>query len=206
MLILDNSLIQVLINLRNEWAYDNKSNWFAFLNFYRLWWVDVFTREIYKKVLIDSLKYCIAHKGLKLHAYVIMSNHMHIIISSQDGFRLSDSIRDFKKFTSKTIVKLIMITPEESRSEWILRLFKYYAKFNKNNEKYQFWKRDNKPIELVSPKWINQKLSYTHNNPVRSGIVEDPEDYTSASWYKEETGKVEISKLILDNSIGYVVM
>ena len=81
---------------------------------------------------------------------------MHIIISSQDGFRLSDSIRDFKKFTSKTIIKLIMTTSEESRSEWMLRLFKYYAKFNKNNEKYQFWKRENMTIELVSPKWINQ--------------------------------------------------
>ena len=81
---------------------------------------------------------------------------MHLIISADNGRRLSDIIRDFKKFTSKTILKLIMTTPEESRSEWMLRLFKYYARFNKNNTQYQLWKRDNRPIELVSPKWINQ--------------------------------------------------
>ncbi len=208
MLIFDKSLVLVLIICEMNGHKIINQTGLHFLTFTVVGWVDVFTREIYKKVLVDSLKYCIAHKGIKLHAYVIMSNHVHIIVSSQDGFRLSDSIRDFKKFTSKTIIKLIMTTPEESRSEWMLRLFKYYAKFNKNNERYQFWKRDNRPIELVSPKWINQKLSYIHNNPVRSGIVEVPEDYTysSARWYREEIGKVEISKLRFDNNIGYVDM
>ncbi len=123
-------------------------------------WIDVFTRKVYKDVLINSLQYCIKEKGLNVHAYVIMSNHMHVILSAKEGYVLSDIIRDLKRHTAKTIIETIQTTKEESRSEWMLKLFNYYAKYNKNNSTNQFWRRNNKPIELSSPKWINQKLAY----------------------------------------------
>ena len=53
-------------------------------------WIDVFTRSIYKDILVDSLTYSIDKKGLILHAWVMMSNHAHLIISAKQGFRLSD--------------------------------------------------------------------------------------------------------------------
>lgn len=96
-------------------------------------WVDVFTKKIYRDIVIDSLIYCQQVKGLNIHAYVIMSNHLHLVISASEGYELSNIIRDFKKHTSKQIIKTILETAEESRSEWMLRLFKYYAKYNKNN-------------------------------------------------------------------------
>jgi len=113
-------------------------------------WVDVFTRKKYKDILCESLSYCISNKGLIVHAYVIMSNHVHLIVRASEGYDLSDIIRDFKTYTSKSIITEVLQETEESRSEWMLRLFKYFAKFNSKNKKYQFWKRDNKPIELVS--------------------------------------------------------
>ena len=63
-------------------------------------WVDVFTRKEYKDILIDSLKYCIANKELRVYEFVIMSNPLHAIVSS-DKLPLSDIIRDFKKFYFK---------------------------------------------------------------------------------------------------------
>ena len=64
-------------------------------------WVDVFTREEYKNIILDSLRFCQTEKGLEVYAWVIMSNHLHLIISSTvDGQKLSDIVRDFKKFTS----------------------------------------------------------------------------------------------------------
>ena len=39
-----------------------------------------------------------------LYGYVIMSNHIHLIIQSKDG-KLSDLIRDFKKFTAKKHIR-----------------------------------------------------------------------------------------------------
>ena len=87
-----------------------------FVTFSVVGWIDVFSREQYKEIMTDSLQYCIAHKELKLHAWVIMTNHVHLIISSETA-KLEELIRDIKKFTSKQIIKAITENPEESRKE-----------------------------------------------------------------------------------------
>ena len=82
-------------------------------------WMDIFTRNVYKEIIIESLKYCIQNKGLSLHAYVIMSNHLHLIISAKEGFHLSDILRDFKRHTSKKIINEVLTNSKESRQEWM---------------------------------------------------------------------------------------
>ncbi len=67
-------------------------------------WVDVFTRPLYRNILFESLTYCQKAKGLKIYAWVLMSNHIHLLVSAKNE-NLSDIIRDFKKFTAKKIVK-----------------------------------------------------------------------------------------------------
>lgn len=177
-----------------------------YMTFTVVGWIDVFTRKVYKDVLIESMKYCFANKGLSVHGYVIMSNHMHVIMSAKEGHRLSDTVRDFKKYTATSIIDMTLTNKEESRSEWMLKLFKYFAKYNKNNGVYQFWRRDNKPIELSSPKWINQKLAYIHLNPVRAGIVDKAEDYrySSAGSYLGKEGQLKIELLDMGITEGYV--
>ena len=81
-------------------------------------WIDVFTRKSYKHVVIESLAFCIEKKGMLLYGYVIMCNHIHLIIQSKTG-KLSDLIRDFKKFTATNILEKIQTEPE-SRREWML--------------------------------------------------------------------------------------
>ena len=66
-------------------------------------WIDVFTRKSFKDIVIDCLAICIENKGLILYGYVIMSNHIHLIILSKEG-KLSGLIRGFKKFTAKSIL------------------------------------------------------------------------------------------------------
>jgi len=68
-----------------------------FITFAVVDWVDVFTRKQYREILIESLDYCCKEKGLRLFAWVIMSNHVHFIVSAQEGFILSDILRDYKK-------------------------------------------------------------------------------------------------------------
>lgn len=163
-------------------------------------WLDIFTRKVYKGIIIDSLRYCIENKGLCVHAYVLMSNHLHLVVSAKDGYRLSDIIRDFKRHTSKKIISEILTNPKESRQEWMLRLFKYFANFKKNNKTYQLWRRDNHPIELASDKWIATKINYIHLNPVRAGLVTQPEHYTysSAADYYEGNSPLPIDIIELD--------
>ncbi len=143
-------------------------------------WVDIFTRATYRDIIIESLSYCQRAKGLRIFAYVLMSNHLHMIVKAEGTQQLSAILRDFKKFTSRQILEAIE-KGNESRKEWLLHVFSYYAKFNTNNRYYQMWIQDNHPIELVSPKVIWQKVEYIHNNPVRAKWVENPEDYLYSS-------------------------
>jgi len=150
-------------------------------------WVDVLTRNEYKNILIDNLAYCQKHKGLVIFAWCIMSNHVHLIIRSEDGFLLSDILRDYKKFTSKAIIKAIVENYRESRKEWLLEQFR-------TSKGYRFWRSDNKPIELWSNAVISQKLNYIHRNPVEEGLVFRAEDYvySSATNYVGEKGLLDI--------------
>ena len=81
--------------------------------------VDVFTRKDYKLIIVDSLNYCVASKGLEIFAWVIMSNNIHLMVRAKEGFELSHILRDFKKFTSKAITAKILEIGE-SRREWLL--------------------------------------------------------------------------------------
>jgi putative transposase len=159
-----------------------------FLTFAVVEWVDVFTRKDYRDIVIDSLRYCQEEKGLKIHAWCVMSNHVHLVISAAEN-NVSDILRDFKKFTSKQIVKAIEENDKESGKEWMLSIFKESGSMNGRNSKHQFWRQDNQPKELFSPKFTVQKINYIHNNPVEAGLVERPEDYLYSSAKDYYNGK-----------------
>ena len=159
-------------------------------------WVDVFSRPCYVETVLSSLRFCIQKKGFKVHAWCIMSNHIHLIVSAEKG-NLSDVIRDFKKFTSQTILEQIEKNSEESRRNWMLWIFKSAGGVNSRNAAYQFWQQDNQPIQLESPDFTLTKLQYMHNNPVKAGVVEKPEDYllSSARDYNGGKGLLPIEHL-----------
>ncbi|MFW5852056.1 MAG: hypothetical protein ACOCWB_07525 [Bacteroidota bacterium] len=59
----------------------------------------------------------------------------------------------------------------------LLEQFQKAAQKKSNTSKYQFWRHDNKPIELWINKVVFEKLHYIHNNFVDEGVVFKPEDY-----------------------------
>ena len=168
-----------------------------FITFAVVEWVDVFTRQQYRDIVVESLKYCIDNKGLQLHAWVIMSNHVHFIVSAKETYQLSDILRDFKKFTAVKIITAIKNNTRESRKEWMLAIFRTKGNENSRNSTNQFWRQDNQPIELTTNKMIEQRLNYLHNNPVEAGIVSNPLDYlySSAKDYAQEKGLIKIELL-----------
>ncbi|PCI98262.1 MAG: transposase [Flavobacteriales bacterium] len=168
-----------------------------FISFATVSWVDVFTRRLYKDILVDSLKYCQKEKGLVIHAWCIMSNHVHLVCASKTG-DLTGTIRDLKRHTSKEITKAIENNQQESRKEWMLGIFKKAGTYNSNNKKYQFWRQDNKPIEVFTNEVIDQKINYIHNNPVVEGYVEQAEDYvySSAKNYASEVGLIDVTLIM----------
>ena len=162
--------------------------------------VDAFSREQYKEAICNSLLFCQKEKGLILHAYVIMTNHVHFIISAAQGYEIGHIIRDFKKFTSKKIVAAIENNVQESRKKWMLNMFAYAGQNNNSNEQYQFWQQEYHPIALDTQEKTRQRLNYQHENPVRAGIVWLPEHYKYSSavdYYCDKPGLLPIEKLYL---------
>ena len=143
-------------------------------------WIDFFTRSVYCDEIINNLNYCIDKKGLKIYAFVIMPSHIHLIAKVAGG-NLSDVLRDYKSYTAKLFLKTIEESQTESRREWLLYMFQFFAKSNAHNSKYQFWQQNNHPFDLFSNKFIDQKVDYLHNNPVEARIVNKPHHYVYSS-------------------------
>ena len=154
-------------------------------------------RKNHKMTLIDSLKYCQEKKGLEIFAWCLMPSHLHMIVRAKEGFNLSDIIRDFKTFTSKTIIKQIQEEPE-SRREWMLERFKNEALQHPKSGKYKFWQDGYHPVELYSPEFTKQKLNYLHNNPVEELLVQYPWDYmfSSARNYADMDYLLDVIKVV----------
>ena len=159
-------------------------------------WVDVFTRRIYRDIVLDSLTYCRQNKGLELYGYVIMSNHVHIMVRAKQE-NLPDVVRDLKKFTATRIIKEITSSEVESRKDWMLKRFEFAAQRHVRNSNHQFWTHENHPVEITSNKFIDQKLDYIHMNPVVAGWVDEPQEYlySSARNYSGQKGIIEVDLL-----------
>ena len=138
-------------------------------------WIDVFSRDEYKDILLDSLRYCQLEKGMEIYAWCIMTNHVHLIYRSIKDEKTELLLGDFKRFTSKAIVKAIKENPLEDIKAWLLKQFEDAAKNSSNVHQYQVSQQDNKPIELWSNKVLDEKMYYIHNNPVEAGLVFRPE-------------------------------
>ncbi len=167
-----------------------------FVTFTVVGWIDIFSRKIYCDLILDNLKYCQQNKGLIIHAWVLMTNHIHLIVSAGTEPLLAEIIRDFKKYTSREIIKLIE-TEKESRKEWMLSYFTWKGQTNPNTTKHQFWIHDSHPIPLYNNEVMQQKIDYIHHNPVRAGFVDEPQHwrYSSSKNYKGEKGLLDL-KLI----------
>lgn len=80
----------------------------------------------------------------------------------------------------------------------MLWLFKRAGEFNCNNQAYQVWQNDNHPVELDSNKVMEQRLEYLHQNPVRAGLVFEPEQYVYSSTGDYAGGKGMLPLVLLE--------
>jgi REP element-mobilizing transposase RayT len=151
----------------------------------------VFTSDVYCDILIASLKYCIAHKGLHLHGYVIMPNHAHYILSNDDGGNLSNIMRDYKTHASRKITQQLL----QDKKQQVLNIFRHHARIDNRGNNFKVWEEGFHPIVLRDGKFIKQKLSYIHENPIRKNYVADTEDwkYSSArNYYSNDHTVIEV--------------
>ena len=153
-------------------------------------WQSVFMSLPFFQIIIDSLKYCHKEKGLLIHGYVIMPNHIHTILSALNH-NLSDIIRDFKRYTSTRISGLL----EETENNRLIKYFSTAAERVGRGNDYKIWQSGSHPEAIFTNDFFLQKLNYIHNNPVRKGFVDRPEHWTFSSARNYILGDHSIIKI-----------
>src|SRR5687767_6538060 len=146
----------------------------------------------YKDIIIESLQFLVGKKRIELNAFVIMSNHIHLIWRPLHDFLPSAVQASFMKYTAQQILRLLL----KNNSELHTRL-----KVNKYDRDYQLWRREPLSVELISESIFIQKLEYIHYNPVRAGLCEVPENYhySSAKFYYDGTNSFGMLKHFTGN-------
>jgi len=166
------------------------------VSFATVFWIDVFVRRLYFDCIVENLNHCVDEKGMEIFAWCIMPSHVHLVFRSLNQ-KPEELIGGFKSFTSRKLINLIEENMQESRREWLLNSFKKAGAANSNNTNNQFWQQHNQPIELWSPAVIQQKIDYTHNNPVEAGFVEMDYEYLYSSA-RDYNGTKGLVKVIID--------
>ncbi|MBC8146374.1 MAG: transposase [Bacteroidetes bacterium] len=164
-----------------------------FVTFTIVEWINVLAEHNYKMIIIDSISYCQSNKGLVVYGYCIMPNHVHMIIQATQQNSLSAILRDLKKFTSKAIVnKLLIENSEESNN--ILSKFREAGKHLTRIKDYKVWQDGNRAKLIYSNKFLWEKLTYIHNNPVEKGLCDQPWDYlySSATNYTDKKSLLDV--------------
>ena len=173
-----------------------------FVTFTVVDWLPIFIHPEPIHNLIDSLVFCINEKFLRVHAYVIMPNHVHLVVfdAKFDNSRLQRTLAEFRKFTGHKLADYIELKLPESYSALIRGHYQ-------TDRIRLIWKRGWHAEGLGSEAFLRQKVNYLHDNPVRKGYVRSPEHwrYSSAgcriNW---EEGDIPISLVIAEEDMKRV--
>lgn len=151
-----------------------------FVTFTVIDWLPVFIEEQPISVLIESLRYCITHKDLRIHSYVIMANHMHAVVfdTNGDSNNLHQTLVDFRKYTGQNLANYV-----DGKYSKAISLVLRGEKLEDRHRR--FWQSGWHPEEIFSNKFLEQKVNYLHDNPCRKGLVRHPQDwrYSSAAFW-----------------------
>jgi len=112
-----------------------------------------------------------------------MPTHIHAVLWPEENAKLSNIVRDFKRFTSRALSREI----KQRNEQHYLRIFSKARQNNRAQDvsKYQVWQEGYHPEAIFTSKFAREKINYIHNNPVKAGFVSQPEDweYSSARKY-----------------------
>ncbi|MEO5886724.1 MAG: transposase [Anaerolineales bacterium] len=150
----------------------------------------IFTQPSFVIPIIDSLNYYRYQYSCKLIGYVIMLDHIHLLIWPREPKAVTDFMRDFKRFTSGRITRQAKV---EGKTEWVKKFEE--AGTETERAEYKVWQDSFWEQSIYTEKFLRQKLDYIHLNPVKAGIVEAAADYPYSSYrnyYLDDNQLIEI--------------
>ena len=136
-------------------------------------WMPLLKDERNKKVILDSLSYMVKNNRCKIYAFVIMPNHIHLILDLVKDSK-STFQRDFLRFTAQQC----LYNFKADNSSILTKLLS-----TQNDRKYQFWERNPFWTPILSEEDLFQKISYIHFNPIEKKQLNchRPTDYKWSS-------------------------
>ncbi len=155
-------------------------------------WVPLILNNDMFLIILGSFKFCQENKGLSIYAYVIMPNHFHAIISMDDPNKISDVMRDLKRYTSQEITDYIKDNLSNRNLFWLKPFF--------GKKVNNVWQEGYHPVLLKSRKWFVEKLEYIHSNPVEKGFVERPEHWkysTARNYLLEDHSLFKVDSIFI---------
>lgn len=153
-------------------------------------WLPVFTRPDAVEIIFQSLRYLQQGEQLMVYAYVVMENHLHLVVAGPD---LPKLLARFKSYTARQIID----TLSAHRECGLLNQLAAAKAVYKTDRPYQLWQEGSHPQLIQNDEMMRQKLEYIHHNPVRRGYVEVPEHwmYSSARDYAGGAGPLSVVKV-----------
>jgi putative transposase len=143
-----------------------------------LQWKWILREDRHKLIVLNSLRFLVSDGGLKLYAFVIMPNHIHLVWSFPEFSDPAKVQLRFMKFTAQSLLEDFKRNQNPLLKE---------LRVDAADREYQVWKRNPLAIELFTESVMWQKLEYIHNNPCISKwkLAITPEEYrfSSASFY-----------------------
>ncbi len=131
----------------------------------------VLVNDTDKRSLLDSVEKFRSRFGFKLHAFVLMNNHAHLVIGTNGKINISK------------IMQAITLS--------------YSVKFRK---KYLYtgyvWQGRFKSNVIEDEKYILECINYIHNNPARAGMVDSAKDYLWSSYHSYNDGEHPLKEYI----------
>jgi putative transposase len=135
----------------------------------------IFDRKPYVDIILENLNFYRKKYGFNLYAFIIMPEHVHLMVHPPPSVRIGDIMRDFKSYTSK---KLSSRLRKDDRAELLNRLLRFSSK----KARHPIWIEGNRPIGIYTNKVLRTKIDYIHANPIRRGLVQDLTSYPYSSF------------------------
>ena len=150
-------------------------------------WLPVFAQPWAAQVVLDSWHFLQSRRGVQLHGYVILENHVHWIAA---GDHLPEQVLRFKSYTARCILDELT----KRGFETTLKELRFFKVRQRDDQAHQLWQEGSHPQQIQSDEMMIQKLEYIHANPVRRGYVDRPEHwrYSSARNYAGLEGLIEV--------------
>jgi REP element-mobilizing transposase RayT len=142
----------------------------------------ILRKPVYKQIVADALQKYLTQYQTRLHGYVIMDNHFHLLLSAPEALGLQRCLQQTLRQSASDIIRSLRGYLDSSYARQAEEILPIFARHANGKSKYAVWKEQARGIALSTYQSFEVRLRYVHENPVRAGLVSATADYAFSSF------------------------